>query len=78
MRRHVSCREKQATLPPPLKSFPFTEILMALLVASSIPFGLAVGWEWLLKRVSDSRGDRTISRSGSRWRNRLVADPNRY
>ncbi len=45
--------ESEAKIPlSPVKPLPFKEMFLVFLVASCIPFGLATGWEYLLKRVN--------------------------
>ena len=36
----------------PIKSLPLMEMLIALAASLCFPFGLAVGWEWMVKRVN--------------------------
>jgi polysaccharide biosynthesis transport protein len=45
---------KSAAVPAsPVESIPFSKMLMAALVGFALPFGLALGWEKLLRRVGD-------------------------
>jgi len=38
----------------PIKSLPLTEMLIALAGSLCVPFGLAIGWEWMVKRVNST------------------------